>query len=210
MVRGVNKVDIKKKTLLVGLSLVVVLGIGIVSSDAYGQKPTFNALAAYEKIEQTEAGLMKYKSDNKGKLGKISSENAAKDEILVTVTFSKYLSEGQVVRLTNDYNLRLDHITARAIEGDTGLRATMQLSPTKGCIYDKATFDDMVSGHKASFKGFIEAVAYVPNEKLRDLASDNRIFLVDPSADNSIIENPESKHMPGIFWQLEDFDLIDE
>ena len=45
-------------------------------------------------------------------------------------------------------------------------------------------------------------------KNIEQLAQSPFVFLVDPSADNHLVSNPKKKTMPGVFWKLEDNDLV--
>ncbi|GAW27508.1 hypothetical protein ULO1_00780 [Carboxydocella sp. ULO1] len=62
------------------------------------------------------------------------------------------MNENQLVNLVNVYQLKVNHIIARAIEEDTGLRATISLEPTKDEIIDKQFLKEMILSHKVVFK----------------------------------------------------------
>lgn len=68
----------------------------------------------------------------------------------------------------------------------------------------------LLAGKNTQVKGFIELTARVPNENLKNLASDRLVFLVDPSADASLTSNPEKDTMPGVFWDLENSMMVAE
>ncbi|GEN36377.1 hypothetical protein [Aneurinibacillus danicus] len=57
-------------------------------------------------------------------------------------------------------------------------------------------------------KGFIEIVAKVPNKELVNVKKDEDVFLADVSADNHLISNPKNKTMPGLFWDLEENQMV--
>lgn len=193
---------------LVVLAVVMALGVGVFSTNAANTTPKFNALASYEEIGKTKEDILGYKMANNNKIDKLNKEVAAENKIRVTITLAKHLNESQLSKLVKDHGLDVHHVIVRAIEGGTGLRSTMSLAPTKDQVYDKEALKDMLDSHDATLKGFIEIVAYVPNGNLQKLKNDRLVFLVDPSADRNLTQNPEGDFMPGLFWTLEDFDML--
>lgn len=196
------------KLWLTALFLVAVIGISVASSIAISKVEKFDALREYEKIEKTRDGLTNYKKATKAKIAKLNSEVGAKEDILVTITLSRFLDKDQLAKLAADYNIKIHHTIVRSIEDNTGLRVTSALPPSKDGLYDEELLNDMSAGHKASFKGFIEIVGYVPNEKLVAMSNDKQIFLADPSADEHLNNNPKRDFMSGLFWNLEDLGMI--
>lgn len=197
------------KGLAIGLTATIItlgaLGASLVATNA--ANPRFDALDEYKKIEKTKQGLLKYKKETQSKIGKLKSETSPQEDILVTITFSKPFNEAQVVKLSNDYQLKINQVIGRAVE-ENGLRASFGLMPTSNGIIDKKTLDVMMNDKKAEVKGFIELVANVPSSNLQTLSDDPKVFSVDPSADESLATNPGKDTIPGVFWDLESNDMV--
>lgn len=197
------------KTLLIGTAATIIsigtLAAGWAVTDS--KKPKFDLLDSYEKIEKSKQGLLKYKEEAKSKISKVKSEASPQEDILVTITFSKPLNEAQVAKLSNDYQLQVSQAIGRAVEED-GQRASFGIVPTSTNLVDKEMLKAIFSDKKAEIKGFIELVANVPSSNLQSLANEPNVFLVDPSADESLTLNPDKDTMPGVYWNLEDFNMV--
>lgn len=158
-------------------------------------KPPFDPLRSYASIKKTEPGLLEYKAKCVKRLESMDKRFPAEDKVFVTATFTRYLSKEEVGRLEKEHQLKIHLIMSRSIEKDTGLRGTIGEKSYKG-------------KHRRDFIGFIEVVAEIPNARLKDLATDRHVFLVDPSADSHFVSNPEKDYMPGVFWALEDLGML--
>jgi hypothetical protein len=194
--------------MLIAGVLAVTFGVGVVSATTtLTQKPKFNPFQAVEKV-RTKDGLLNYKKENDGKLNNLKNQLAQEESVFVTITLTKTFNQNELEKFITDYNLKVQHVIARDIEKSTGLRGTSIMSPNKdGKIsYDK--LHEMINRNDAVFKGFIEIVADVPVAKLQSLETDKSVFLVDPSGDPHLVENPKKKYMHGVFWDLENKNMI--
>jgi hypothetical protein len=111
-------------------------------------------------------------------------------------------------KLVKDNQLKVKHTLVRTIEKGTNLRGTLLLAPAEKGLFDKKVMDRIAARNDAVVKGFIEIVAMVPNSHLKTLSSDNLVFLVDTSGDEHFVSNPKKKYVPGVFWNLEDNNMI--
>lgn len=203
-----------KKSMMIAIPMVVALGVGVAATTALSSK--FDAINAYEKVGKSKESLLKYKEDNEAKIKKINTEINPQEKIFVTITFLKPLNENQVSKLISDYTLEVDYSIARIVEED-GTRGTLFSSQRvpgikRKDLISQQTVEQVIAGSKSKgkYKGIIEIVARVPNSKLQALAANESIFLVDPSADKSLVSNPNNDYMPGAFWDLEDYNLTVE
>lgn len=199
-----------KIKLLMVVGTVALLGVASVTTNAQISRPNFNPVAEYEnKIKKSNNGLLSYKAENKKKLDKLSAEVVPEQEVFVTITFNKPLNKAQVTKLANDYDLKIRSSIAR-VKGENGLRGTMisNVSIEDGLINEETTNLSM-SQNNSEFKGFIEVVGTITNKNLQALASlESFVFLVDPSADTNLVSNTKKRHMPGVFWLLEDNNMV--
>jgi hypothetical protein len=198
-------------SLLIAASLATTILVANANTDAQSPKPKFNSIEHYDKkIKKSKEGLLSYKAETKKKIDKLTSEVASEEEIFVTITFTKPVNKAQVTKLVNDYNLKIGYSIAR-LKGENGLRSTMftKASPENGFINEETT-NLSSSQNKSEFKGFIELIGTVPSKKLQALASENFVFLVDPSADSHLVLNPKMDYVPGAFWKLEDNNMVTE
>lgn len=200
-----------KIKLLMVTGIIAVIGVATVTTNAQISKPNFNPIAEYDnKIKKSKNGLLSYKAENKKKLNDLTAEVAPEQEVLVTITFTKPLNKAQVAKLVNDYDLKIRYSIAR-LKGENGLRGTMISNvSTENSLINEETTNLSMKQNNSEFKGFIEVVGTIPNKNLQALASENFVFLVDPSADTHLVSNPKKRHMPGVFWQLEDNNLVTE
>ncbi|MFC4767536.1 hypothetical protein [Effusibacillus consociatus] len=195
-------------TLLVGGLGTAVAGIASATQEE--QKPKFNPFQIHQKIVKSKEGLLKYKKESENTLKKLQNEISQQEEVFVTITLAKPINEGQLTKLVNNYKLNVQHTLIRSIEKDTKLRGTLLMSPSEKGLFDKTALDRIMTQNDATFKGFIEIVATVPNANLQGLASDQLVFLVDSSGDEHFVFNPKKKYVPGVFWDLEDTNMISE
>lgn len=199
------------KKIGIGLLIALVLSVFINSlnlSTATASQPQFSVIKAYKEIGNNKADLIQYKTHVKEKIIQIDKSINDQETVLVTITFNKPLEKNQLAKLVQQYNLNVLQVTGRAIEKETGLRATIVLTPENGSLFDENILEHMLSYNKSLFKGFIEIVSEVDKENLIKLSDDSAAFLVDPSADNYFVSNPKEKSMPGVFWNLEDYELV--
>ncbi|ADG83583.1 hypothetical protein [Thermincola potens] len=195
--------NMKRGKIILLLSLCLIIASIGVTSAAYAGKKKFNWLATFETIEKSKVGIERYKNETKVKINDLNEKVDANQDIWVTITFAKPLNKQQVEDLINRYNIKIDHLIARAMERKTGLRGTLIVTTP-----DSDRIDPVLSENEADLKGFIEAVGYVPNKKLRELSEDKLLFVVDPSADDYFVDNPKKKCLKGLFWELEDYGMI--
>lgn len=199
-----------KVKLLMVAGIVTLIGVTSVTTNAQILKPNFNPVAEYEnKIKKSKNGLLSYKAENKKKLDKLNAEVDLEQEVFITITFNKPLNKAQVTKLANDYELKIRSSIAR-VKGENGLRGTMISNvPTEDGLINEETTNLSMSQNNSEFKGFIEVVGTIPNKNLQALASlESFVFLVDPSADTNLVLNTKKRHMPGVFWLLEDNNMV--
>ena len=197
----------KSTRIIVSLCLTAALLIGVFCIAEAKAGDVFSPIKARREIENSESGLLQYKSANNEKIAKLNAEVNADEDILVTVTFAKPLNENQFTKIVNDYGLKVHHVLARAVEKDLK-RATISLGSQQDMLINKKYLENSLLRNEAKFKGFIEVVTYVPNKNLSNLANDKLVFLVDPSATKQLTENPRNKFMPGLYWSLEDLKMV--
>ncbi len=199
-----------KIKLLMVVGIAAVIGVASVTTNAQVLKPNFNAVAEYEnKIKKSKKELLLYKAENKKKLDKLNAEVDPEQEVFVTITFNKPLTKAQVTKLANDYDLKIRSSIAR-VKGENGLRGTIISNVSTGDDFiNEETTNLSMSQTNSEFKGFIEVVGTIPNKNLQELASlESFVFLVDPSADTNLVLNTNKRHMPGVFWLLEDNNMV--
>ncbi len=102
------------------------------------------------------------------------------------------------------------HFLARAIEKKGSMRATISAGYREDTLFDREWLNRKLSGNEATFKGFIEAVAYIPSKNLKENINDKLVFLADPSADKHLVNNPRGKFVSGVYWHLEDLNMLIE
>jgi len=205
-----------KKFILVLLILVASIPIGYkIATGKYSEKQPVNFIQSI-RMSQTKEGLLSYKQSIEIKLDMIEKEAPEMEVYFVTITFSQYLNEFELEDLVKRYNLKVHAIVGRTIEKDTGLKGTFLIGIEDMKIeYDKKDLENMLSRNDAVFKGFIELIADVSKRDLCLLKNDERVFLVDVSADSHFVLNPKHEktkswdgYMQGIFDGLEKFGLV--
>ncbi|MFC4767846.1 hypothetical protein, partial [Effusibacillus consociatus] len=155
----------------------------------------------------------KYKKENQNKLDKLSIEVGSQEEVFVTITFAKPIDDTKLNKFIQDYKLNVKHAIVRSTEKGTNLRGTLLMKPEASGTFEKQSMDEihqLLTGNQATFKGFIELVATVPNSQLKALTADQLVFLADPSADDHFVSNAKNEYMPGVFWNLEDTNMVSE
>jgi len=187
-------------------------GLAITAMGSIPNEPStekaFYVSKAYKEIGDTKADINGYKSKMAGKIAQIQEKLSPEENVLVTITFNHPIEKDALTNLINENDLQVKTILGRTIENGTGLRGTIQLASQDRKLYDEEVFEHMVSSNNAVFKGFIEIAGYVKVKNIDQLAHSQFVFLVDPSADNHLVSNPKKKTMPGVFWKLEDNDLV--
>lgn len=198
----------RSRKLSIALTLALTLGIGLTVSAAKSQKPLLNSLGIHKNLDKTKSGILKYKENNNDKLRKLSKSLPPQEEVFVTVTLAQPLNENQTIELINNYGLEPRLVIARAIEGN-GMRGTIaSLVPAVEGLINQETLAISMNQNNSKFKGFIEIIGEVPNDKIQALSSDKLVFLVDPSADKYFASTRKGDYMPGFFWYLEDNHMI--
>lgn len=192
--------------------MAMVFGFAVTAMGSVPNEPStekvFLVGKAYKEIGDTKADINGYKSEIAGKINQLQEELSPEENILVTVSFNRPVEKDTLTNLIKEHDLRVKEILGRTIEKGTGLRGTVQLASQDSELYDEEVFEHMVSSNNAVFKGFIEIIGYVKVKNIDQLAKNQSVFLVDPSADNHLVSNPKEKTMPGVFWKLEDNSLV--
>lgn len=198
----------RRRKLSIALTLSLTLGIGLTVSAATSQKPLLNSEGIHKNLDKTKFGILNYKQKNQDKLRKLSNSLPPEEEVFVTVTLAKPLNENQAIELINNYGLEPRLAIARAKE-ENGMRVTIAsvVSAQEGLI-NKETLVTSMSQNSSRFKGIIEIIGEVPNNKIQALSSDKFVFLVDPSADKYFASTRKGDYIPGFFWYLEDNHMV--
>jgi hypothetical protein len=203
----------KKTMRFLLISSVVLATVIAASSSIYAnkQEPKYDPLVAFDKIDKSSKdGLLKFKKQNEEKIKDVKNLAKSEEEIMVTVTFSKYLSEDELKKVVNSNQLRVHHIIGRGVEPD-GKESTFVMEPTKdGQIVNKDVLGDWETRFQSKTKGFIELGGYVRADQIEKLSKDTKIYSVDVSADQHLANNPKKKFAHGVFWEIEHKDLITE
>ncbi|MGM0882157.1 MAG: hypothetical protein ACQEXQ_14105 [Bacillota bacterium] len=178
------------------------------NTNAESKPPLFNPAALYKQAGESQADLLNFKNMIKGKFGQLNGVNPEED-IFVTVTLNRPISASELKTIVEKHGLVVNQIYGRAIES-SGVRATLMVTPENGQFFNSETLDRMMNSNNAEFKGFIEIIANVKNKNLESLADDSLVFLVDPSADELLSQNPKKNPAYGAFWKLEDNKMISQ
>ncbi|MFO7296423.1 MAG: hypothetical protein C0P72_010450, partial [Clostridia bacterium] len=202
-------IKMNKKIVAFAAFLVLLVGVGYAVTDAETlKKQKFNPISSYHEIAKSKSNLIEYKNKVEEKLKELNNEASSEKEVFVTLTFTKPLNEGELANLVSKYNIKVDQIKGRAIEKGTGLKATFGLKPVEGQLIDKIALENILSQNEAVFKGFIEAVVVIKNKDLQELKNEKLVYLADPSADEHFVSNPKHDSMPGVYWELEKYNLV--
>ncbi|MDN5293661.1 MAG: hypothetical protein PWQ91_913 [Eubacteriales bacterium] len=129
-------------------------------------------------------------------------------ENLVTITFIRPLPLTEFDAFLRQKPIKLLAFEYRGIDGK-GVRWTGHYRTDRGNGFRPDLEELRPQPAEADFRlvGVIHAIGFVPASKLSELQGDSRIFLVDNSADEIFVANPKNKHIPGFFWDLENFGL---
>lgn len=173
------------------------------------QKQLFDPIERYRlEVVNNSSGLVGYKTDVSQVLGELVNSLDDDARIFSTITFSEALSPLKVQQLVSSYGLDVKHTHIRTLEPN-GLRGTLFINTAAtGEIISEEVIGQIEENSNASFVGVIELVAEVPAAQAIALNLDGSVYLVDPSADSRLVENPTEDYMPGLFWQLEEKGII--
>lgn len=174
-------------------------------AEGESQKPLFNSIERYrQEVVNNQGGLTGYKIDTTKTLEALVNSLDSDQKVFSTITFSQPLSESQVQRLVSNYDLDVKHTITRT-KNSSGRRGTLFVNTERsGNLLNADALKQIGENPNSSFVGIIELVAEVPATKALALNLDDNVYLVDPSADSKLVENPTNDYMPGLFWRLED------
>ncbi|TDT50757.1 hypothetical protein [Fonticella tunisiensis] len=130
--------------------------------------------------------------------------NNKKENILITVTLNKPITIDEFEKLIDRYKIYIHRFALRAID-ENGNRVTISGTIDKNGKISRNNIKIMVSETKSELKGVIDFYGEISYKYLKELQTDERIFLVDTSADNTFIENKYKKHIPSLYWYLEEY-----
>ncbi|NLV17698.1 MAG: hypothetical protein GXY50_10920 [Syntrophomonadaceae bacterium] len=167
----------------------------------------FRITKVMKEMGTTKADLHKYKNTTSTKLVELE-KNYPNEAIQVTITFNKPLSEKDLVQIKNEHDIDIHVLRGRTIEKRTNLRGTLQFAVDEDLQFDQEILNHMISSNEAAFQGFIEVVGHIQVENIDKLCQNKLVFLVDPGADQRLVDNPNKKSVPGAFWKLEDCGLV--
>ncbi|WP_068776799.1 hypothetical protein [Paenibacillus sp. FJAT-26967] len=174
-------------------------------SGLYDRIP-FMPVSEHTKVPNTKQDFEKSVRQKKASALELKNKVPADERILTTFTFAKALSEQEVQKLVDLYELELTHVYSRFIDGQ-GLRAT-SVNRVKGTPYvDKAFIDDQIKRLGGEYKGIIEANGYIKAGMLEKAAQEKLIYVADIDGDPKVTYNPKKKFPVGQYWNLEDYKL---
>ena len=199
------------KWIRIAAILLVVLVTGMTTTA--GGYIKMRTMPLFFKITETEKGLFYYKKVATATLDDLKTHLNKEEMIYVTITLNRPISleEYKTFIEKNDINARMSIF--RMVE-KSGLRGTGTLpGGFDGDFneeYIQKHLSDMEKRLDSSFKGIIEIVGYVKVKNVDGLKQDPQIFLIDPSLDPHIVPNRTEDYMPGVYWELEKYNIVTE
>ena len=172
------------------------------------EEQVFNSVERYRSVVDNPGGLLAYKTGIVQTLESIVTNLDSSESVFSTITFAEPLDPSKVQQIIDDYDIDVQATHIRTIE-PSGLRGTLFIdTAATNKIFDEEILSQIEESSDASFVGIIELVAEVPASQILALNLDNATYLVDPSADSNLVNNPTEDYMPGLFWELESAGLV--
>lgn len=197
----------KKKAISITLGAMLLSG-SLFSGLVYAkqQKP----LDPIDRISQLKNSedILNYKKEieqiNKELAEQVSLRSNSGDDVKITLTFSQFITESQLKEIVEKYDIKPKMVAAR-FNQDDGKKGTYFVAFEKA---EEKEINRVAEKNEATFEGYIELVGDIPREQIDMLSSEEEVFLVDPTADKSLSENPKEKYAPGLFWKIEKHELV--
>jgi len=166
------------------------------------EKNKSQILDLYRSIDTSSLSSLKEYKNKVLSNQKIYKENK-KDNVLATITFNYPISIDVFADFVNKYDIKVNQFSIRAIN-QIGDRVTISGKPGENEVVPENILNSMLDKSKAEFKGIIDCYVELDSAYL-DKINDNEknVFLVDTSADNMFITNENKKHIPSLYWFLE-------
>lgn len=207
LIKENNETRSMKKRIFTTFSAILALTSALIfrQMTALGEseKPVFNSVEQYRSVVDSPGGLLAYTTNIAQTIEGLASDLDSGDEVFSTITFSEPLSPSKVQQIIDSYSIYVQTTHIRTVEPN-GLRGTLFVNTAAtNKIFDEEILSQIEESSGASFVGIIELVADVPVSQLLPLNSNDAIYLVDPSADSNLVDNPTEDYMPGLFWELE-------
>lgn len=168
----------------------------------------FDAVGHYRfEVLGNPGGLPAYKAETTQLLESLTSSLEADENVLATITFSKSLDVSEVEEIVDRYDLDVEVTHITLIQPYTRIGTHFSTMLVFDAITDEAS-QEAIEFSESSVVGVSELVANVPASQTLALNSDDRVYLVDPSADSRLVDNPNNDYMQGLFWELEGDSLL--
>lgn len=175
------------------------------SAQGETEKPIFSPLERHRnEIADNPGGISAYKADVVQLLQSLVSQLGDDETVFSTITFTEPLSEAEVQQLISQYDLDVVYTLARTLDVDS-LRGTLFVDTASSSeLLNQEVIRQIEEGAGSRFVGIVELVAEVPSDKAIALNLESSVYLVDPSADSHLVQNPTNDYMPGLAWRLEE------
>ena len=142
--------------------------------------------ARYVKLDRSPAGLAAYAAG----VRRLQEELAARDLSVVhsTITLSAPQNAASVADLLDTWRVEPRLIYALAL-GEDGNVVTIAGRLRRGL----QQIPEVAAMENLEFLGIVAVIGAVPTDGVASLQDDDRVFLVDVSADEHLADNPENK-----------------
>lgn len=168
------------------------------------EKPVFDSISRYkDEVVENPLGLIGYQTEITRTLQSLVDSLDGSEEVFSTLTFVEPLPGDAVRSLIDQYNLTPTYVISRTMGDDGMVGTSFAIVGSDGEITHPEIVSQLEeSGHR--YLGIVELVAEVPASRLLALNLDRNVYLVDPSADDSLVQNPSRDYMMGLSWELLD------
>lgn len=129
--------------------------------------------------------------------------DAGKSDILTTFTFRSPISITDFESMVSEYDITIDRFAIRAITPNNE-RLTISGKPSTTELVPKSSLGSLIACSLAEFQGIIECYGVISSSNLKKINNDARVFLADTSADSTFIQNEYRKHIPSLYWFIEE------
>jgi len=208
MIKRIKKSN--SKIVIVVSVLIMTLMVAGVFSETYAQEP-YDSIGQYKKIQSTEAGVNNYIKESRAKNALLSKDKMTK--ISTTITFSKPLTDQELIAYIKTHHIDAVQIQARALQDETRI----SVSTIYGEGFDTVSKQQLEKYPNSFFIGYTDIYAKIDYSNIEGIQKDKRTFIIDCSADEYFEGAKEkdgdkrNKHRKGnnryahsLTWMLED------
>ncbi len=151
--------------------------------------------------DTSTTGLMAYRNKVLVKQDRLFA--TGRNDILTTFTFNSPLSINEFERFVAKYRIKVDRFAIRAITPNNE-RMTISGKPSSSELVPRDSLTLMLTHSSSELQGIIECMGVISARFLKKVNDDARVFLADTSVDNAFMENEFRRHIPSLYWYIEE------